>query len=478
MRVNAIPRPALLAIIFVFILIEFLQSGMVVFAAGPTMGQIGASPEQFSLISALYAGVAVLSISQMTLLIQRLGWRDYLLASVLVFMAGAWTCAAYTTVAGFAAGRLLMAAGGAAFMSAARMLVNFIPPSPQRVAGIAAFGSALATGMAAAPWLAGVLVGNEAWSGMFLVLAALAAVAGGLALRYMPSDAATLEQPASRFHPGDGLALGAAAFLILFALQRLTYDWHGERLQVVELLAGGIVLIGWFCMAHGRRAQPFLRLEMLRSRRYLTGLLIFSLCYALLGVFNTLLPQLVQRVLGVAFEQAGQLQAAGMSASLAVFVGMLLVVRKHPHATKFYVTAFLLLACFGWHFAGLDPTAPAWTSVVPWLAAFGAFVILAMATTALHAFKDLQSDNVLFSNAQQFKNMLGQFGLALGAGGAGILLQERGAMHAGRLAEIAVAPPAVVAQQSSLLASIDLFWVLMWIGVAGAVALATQRRFD
>jgi hypothetical protein len=217
---------------------------------------------------------------------------------------------------------------------------------------------------------------------------------------------------------------------------------------------------------------------MLRSPRYLTGLLIFSVCYALLGVFNTLLPQLVQRVLGVAFEQAGQLQAAGLSASLVVFGAMLLVVRKRPHATKFYVTAFLLLACFGWHFARLDPAVPAWTGVVPWIAAFGAFVILAMATTALHSFKDLQLDNVLFAHAQQFKNMLGQFGLALGAGAANILLQERGAMHAGRLAELAVAPPAVISQQASLLASADLFWVLTWIGVAGAIALASQRRFD
>jgi hypothetical protein len=478
MRVNAIPRPALLATIFVFVLIEFLQSGMVVFAAGPTMGQIGAAPEQFSLVTALYAGVAVLSISQMTLLIQRLGWRDYLLGSVLLFMAGSWICAACPTVAGYAGGRVLMAAGGGAFMSAGRMLVNFIPPSPQRVAGIAALGSALATGLAAAPWVAGVLIGNEAWGGMFLVLAALAAVAGALAWRTMPADAATLEQPASRVSPGDGLALGAAAFLILFGLQRLTYDWHGERLQMFALLAGGIALAGWFFRSHGRSARPFLRLEMLRSRRYLTGLLIFTLCYVLLGVVNTLLPQLVQRVLGVAFEQAGQLQAAGMAASPLAFAAMLLVVRKRPHATKFYVTAFLLLAAFGWHFARLDPAAPAWTSVVPWLAPFGAFVILAMATTALHAFKDLQFDNVLFAHAQQFKNMLGQFGLALGAGGASVLLQERGALHASRLAEAAASAPAAITQQASLLASVDLFWVLAWIGVASAVVLATQRRFD
>jgi MFS family permease len=473
-----IPRPALLATIFVFNLIEFLQSGMIVFAAAPTMGRIGASPEQYSLVTALYAAVAVLSISQMTVLVQRFGWRDYLLGSVLLFVAGSWACAASASVPGFAAGRVLMAAGGGVFMTAARMMVNLFPPSPQRILGIAAFGGALAIGMAAAPATAALLVGAEAWSGIFLLLALLGTAAGACAMRWLPADGATLDQARSGFDVGDGMLLGTGAFLVLFALQRLTYDWHGERLQLLVLLACGCGLIAWFGLSHREHGTPFLRLEMMRSRRYLTGLTIFTLCYALLGAFNGLMPQLVQRALGVAYEQAGELQSAGLSAAVPAFVVLLLVVRKRPHATKFYVTAFLLLAAFGRHFTNLDPAAPAWSSVAPWLGLFGAFVIVGMATTALHSFKDLQHDNVLFSNAQQFKNMLGQAGLALGSGCAAVLLQERGAAHGARLAESAAAAPAVVAQQGGLLAGLDVFWAFAWIGVAGAIALALQRRFD
>ncbi len=130
---SPIPRPALLATIFVFNLIEFLQSGMIVFASAPTMGRIGASPEQYSLVTALYAAVAVLSISQMTVLVQRFGWRDFLLGAVLLFLGGSWLCAGATSLGAFATGRILMAAGGGAFMTAARMMVNLIPPSPQRI---------------------------------------------------------------------------------------------------------------------------------------------------------------------------------------------------------------------------------------------------------------------------------------------------------------------------------------------------------
>ncbi len=53
----AIPRPALLAAIFVFNFIEFLSTGMTVFAAPAIMGHVGASPEEYATVSALYAAV-------------------------------------------------------------------------------------------------------------------------------------------------------------------------------------------------------------------------------------------------------------------------------------------------------------------------------------------------------------------------------------------------------------------------------------
>lgn len=478
MKPAAIPRPALLATIFVFNFIEFLHSGTAAFSSSATMGQIGASPEEYSIPTALYAAVAVVMISQMTVLVQRFGWRDFLLGATLLSALGGWTCAASTTLPGFCAGRVLMACGGAVFMTASRMMVNFIPPSPARLVGIAAFGLGLSSGLALASWVAGTLIGREAWSGIFLLLAVLALLAGALAWRWMPLDAATLDVSPSRFDLGDGLALGGAAFLLLYGFQRLAYDWHGERLDVAVLLVCGAGLALLFYVGHGRRAAPFLRLDMLDSPRYRTGLLIFSSCYTLLGMFNTVLPQLVQRVLGLAVEQAGEVQAAGMALSIPVFAIMLLVASTRPHATKFYVAGFLSMAAFGWHFAHLDPAAPAWHSVAPWVGLFGAFVILSMATTAMHSFKDLQHDNVLFSNAQQLKNMLGQVGLALGAGVGTVLLQERGALHGARLAEEASVGGTVLLQQGTLLASIDLFLLLAAVGVAGAVLLAMQRRFD
>jgi len=157
---------------------------------------------------------------------------------------------------------------------------------------------------------------------------------------------------------------------------------------------------------------------------------------------------------------------------------MLELVKKNPHPTRFYVTGFAMLALLGWRFATLDPRAYAWDTLLVWFGLFGGFVTLGMATTAIHSFKDLQMDNVVFSNAQQLKNMLGQAGLALGVGMTNVALQERTALHLSRLSEKALDAGAELARQAALLAGQDLFWVVMWIGVVGGVMLTLQRRFD
>lgn len=477
----AIPRPALLAAIFCFNFIEFLSTGMTVFAAAAIMGHVGASPEEYATVSALYAAVAVLSISQFTVLLQRLGWRNYMIGAALCYIVGAWICANSGGVAGFAAGRLVMAIGGGVFMTASRMMVNLIPPSPQRLQGIAAFGAALSLGLAFGPLMAATMVGHEAWGAMFLTLGLLAALGAAIAARWLPVDAATLDGTPTRSHVLDGSLLGAGAGVTLFALQHLTYDWHGERAELLGHLALGLGLLLAFGLVKARRHEPFLHLNILASARYRLGLVIFAVCYGVLGMVNTLLPQLVQKGYGVGLEQAGQLQGIGLLATFAIFVVLLQMVKRNPHPTRFFVTAFLMLALLGWRFATLDPRAYAWESVTYWLGLFGGFLTLGMATAAIHSFKDLQADNVVFAHAQQLKNMLGQVGLALGVGMTNVGLQERTALHLSRLGEHAkpVADHgAELLRQAGFLAGQDLFWIVMWIGLVGAVLLGLQKRLQ
>ena len=81
------PKPPLplLFTILLLNLLEFLHSGMIAFAASPIMGEIGAAPEEFSLATACYACVAVATIAKQRWLVERLGWRRFVLISLAMF---------------------------------------------------------------------------------------------------------------------------------------------------------------------------------------------------------------------------------------------------------------------------------------------------------------------------------------------------------------------------------------------------------
>jgi MFS family permease len=500
------PREAtLLATIFLLNAIEFLQAGMIAFGAGPIMGEIGASPEEFTIVTAVYAVVAIAAISKQRWLIERMGWRRFVQASVAVFIIGAAICATSTSFPQFLAGRAVMGMGGAAFMTSARVMINLIPPSPRRFLGILVFASALAFGNGMAPWFASIAVSHDSWAGIFVLLAVLAAIAALLATIALPTELTPVEQR-SQAHPLVLLTMLGGAFLSLYALQRASFDFFADAMPLLLAILVGTGALLYFARHQYDHERPLLVLKRLMIPRYLTGLAVFTLCYIVLGANNYMLPVLMQRALGFPWEVIGQVQSAGLIVALPTFWIMAVVLKKDPSPKKFYVAGFGFLMLSGLLLARLNNDAGLWTDVLPGIAAYGAFIIPVMATTALQTFLDLQRDEVAFANGQQLKNMLSQFGIAVGVAGAALGLQWRTSEHAavlsqrfstddavfshlaGKLGEQFAASHGVQAgqvavatlaqqlnQQAALLSSIDYFGLLAVVALTGGLVMSVQR---
>jgi hypothetical protein len=226
----------------------------------------------------------------------------------------------------------------------------------------------------------------------------------------------------------------------------------------------------------------------------------------LLGANNYMLPLLMQGGLGFPWQTVGMVQSAGLIIALPTFAIMATVLKKNQSAKKFYVTGFVLLMLSGLLLSRLNGEAALWTDVWPGIALFGAFITPVMVTTALHSFMDLQGDEVAFANGQQLKNMLSQFGVALGVALAALGQQWRGSAHLSVLVErfrpedpifsgLAAqlsgqfaasqgqqAPMAAIAalaqqlnQQAILLSSLDYFGFLVVVGLAGVLLMLAQR---
>lgn len=499
----------LLSTIFLLTAIEFLQSGMLAFGAAPISGQINASPEEYSIVTAAYAAVAIAAIAKMRWFIERLGWRRFILLSIAFFVTGAAISGLASSFPQFLLGRVVMGLGGAAFMTSARMLVNLIPPSPARIKGIIAFAVGLSTAVSASSWVVAEFVSADWWNGIFVLLGALAALAAVLAAVTLP-DEPLPEDSHTEAHFGPLLVMAGGSFLALFAAQRALYDFFSGLPYLLALAAMGIAALLWFTWHQHSHERPLLRLRQLARRRYMAALGVFTVGYMVLGANNTVLPALMQRALGFSWHTAGMIQAIGLTASIGVFFIKLRIIKTAPSPQKFYVAGFTALALFGWLLSRLTSDANLWRHVLPAVGLFGMFIVMILATTAIHGFTEFQDDPVAFFHAQQVKNMLAQFGTALGVAGANLLLQWRTAEHYAVLnrrfvngdaemgrqleqlanwfsagqgpqaaAQLALGQLAqTLNQQAALLAQLEYFRVLVFIGLGFAVLMAWQRTLS
>ena len=130
--------------------LEFIQNGMLNFAASSVMGGVGAAPEEFSYAAMAYAITAVLALFNHRWCAQQLGSRGLVQVSLLLFAIGAVQCAVANTPMAFIFGRALQGLGGATFFTAARVQVNTFD-AKKRLIALLFFGYSLMLGSALGP---------------------------------------------------------------------------------------------------------------------------------------------------------------------------------------------------------------------------------------------------------------------------------------------------------------------------------------
>ena len=507
MNAHVSPR-MLYATIAALTAIEFLQLSMTAFAAGPIMGELGMSPEDFSLVAAVYASVAILVISMQRWLVERLGGRTVIRCATAVSVLGSVLCATSSDFASFLLGRVVMAIGGGALFTSARMIIHHLLAGPRRFAGIRALGISLALSIAAGPWIAAQAVAADHWSTIYWIVAGMGALAFVLAgTTLSPIPLAPDGEHAPRIGH-QGLLVGGS-FALLYALQRSSYDFFSDAGSTLLLTAlGSAALLGYAWLQH-RARRPLLRVRQMLHARYLAGMALFTFGYLMLGANNYVIPMMLQRTLGFGWHTVGVVEAVGLLVAVLTFLAVTSLLPRHPAPRKYLVTGFAALALFGLALSRLNTGADLWRDVLPALAFYSVFLLTVLPVAAMQSFRQMDQDESAFSNAQQMKNMLAQAGIALGITLATLGQQWRTAVHYAVLdnrirqgdpayealfeqlrdglahavgpaqaAPLAMARVAhMLAQQSSMLANIDHFIFVAALGLLGVAVTLVQKVF-
>jgi MFS family permease len=405
-------------------------------------------------------------------------------------------CATSHDFASFLLGRFVMALGGGALFTSARMIIHHRLAGPKRFMGIKALAYGVALCIAAGPWLAAQAVSGDTWTAIFWLLAVLDVVAFVLASYSLNNSLRGYEVGRSDWNPWLQVLLVGGSFALLYALQRFYYDFYGDVLFVAATLVAALVALLAYAHHQRVRARPLLHIRPMLHPRYLAGLALFLFAYLMLGANNYVVPVMLQRTLGYSWATVGHFEALGALAAAVTFTVVSRLLPKHPAPRKFWIVGFLALTLFGWLLARLDPAASPWLHILPALACYNVFLLTVLPIVAMQAFREMEADETLFSNAQQVKNMLAQAGIALGISAATLGQQWRTTVHynvlnaqvtpdnpvylatihhlqdalAGSVgptqaAQIAMARVAqLLAQQSAMLANIDHFMLIAALG--------------
>ncbi|WP_447791021.1 MFS transporter [Pseudomonas farris] len=499
---------ALLVTIGLLCALEYLQAGMIAFASAPIRGEIDASPEEFTLVAALYACIAVVVISKQRWLVERLGWRNFMLGSISIYVLGAFVCGVSSDLTSFTAGRVIMALGGASFMTSARLMVNFIPPGPGRFIGVKVFATGLACGTASAPFISSLVVVEDTWHAIFWVLIAGAVTAAALGTRFLPSTPVP-EDDRTPSSPANILLLSVSSFFLLYVLQRSYYDFYNETFILITFALLAALGVYIFFHAEHSKYAPFLKVRDLMQPRYILGVVLFCFTYIVLGSNNYILPYFLQTGLGYSWDTIGTFQAFGLGGALLAWIVMSTVIPKYPAPKKFFVAGFIALICFGGLLSSLTPDANMWSNILPALMLNGCFVMLVLATAAMQTFRDVTHHDTLFAHAYQIKSMMGQIAMAIGTAVATLFLQWRTTVQYNNLnghfssrdplyleqvqhlaqaltPEVGAGPANQMSvstlaqtlhQQSTLVASMEYFWAIIAVAGVALIVSMMQKTF-
>ena len=424
------PTPGFLLFLASMTSLEFLQTGMINFAARPLIAGVHGSPQGFSLAATIYSVAAIAMLLQHRWLAERLGYRRFTLLSLALFGTGALLCAEAGSIEMFWAGRLLQGAGGATFFCAGRIICNSVR-AESRPRALIAFIIALMGSASLAPLLSAWSITHASWRAIFWGMLPLVMIVALLASRHMPKDVEGRRDGKEPFQWKImiGLVLGVGA--IQFAIQRVRFDLFSHPLPIVAMAIIGLLAVLWFSNHQQRRPTPLIDYRQLAHARFLVGMLCYGFGYVVMNANGYLMPHLLQQALGMCVLVSGYLLALASLGSLGgEFVLIRMMPRRQGH--KIYMMAGLvLLILYGLLSAGFSSQTP-WELLALNALTGGIFMSFFMGPVARGAFQNM--DARTFSHAYQTKNIIREIAGSTGITLATLFLQLRSSAHYQQLA--------------------------------------------
>lgn len=476
----ALNARALLRSIAAITCVEFFETGLVMFAASGIMAGLGLSPGEFALAYTLYGVASIFMLYKHQWMVERLGYRTFILGSLAIFALGGILSATAGGFAQFAVGRLLQGASGATFFTAGRMEINRLP-AEARFHGLLCFIGSLLGASALAPLAAALLLGLFGWQAIFWCMLPLSLLIAWLAGPHL-SRATVPPAERSEEHWGWLLWLVLGIFGLQYAIQAIPGDGASSHGQVFAIGLASIVALTVFAARQWKKDKPLIDYRGLLQWRYLLGIGLYFSGYFMIGASGFLLPIFFKEGLGLSLTTTALVLSFSMAGSVATALLHAMAARHRPRLRTYMLSGLALFAIGSLAFSQAGRLDDWHLLLLPALLC-GIGIPLYLGPIAFGTFIELPAR--VFSHGYQVKNIVRQLGIsssvALSTAGLQffyarqLTLQPEG-MHPGWAQALHGLSGASAGLVSPLtLASSELFFWLA-VGMLPVVALVLMQR--
>jgi MFS transporter, DHA2 family, multidrug resistance protein len=457
-------------------------------------GSLAASVDESTwvLTSYLVANAIILPISGWLATV--IGRKRFYMGCVALFTISSVMCGFAPSLNWLIFFRVLQGLGGGGLAPSEQSILADTFRPEQRGMAFALYGVAVVVAPAVGPTLGGWITDNYSWHWIFFINLPVGLVS--LALSYF----VLVEPPAETQHRSQLMARGLKVDYIGFGLVALGLgtlqvvldkgqreDWFGSNFIVTFSIISGISLVA-LVVWELTRDEPIVDLPLFGNRGFAAScLLMFALGFVLFGT-TQLLPQMVQEVYGYTATLAGLVITPGGFAVMALMpvVGLLL---KKVQARNLIALGLVIESLALFHMSGLSPLAAfgnvAWDRVFQ--AAGIAFLFVPISTVAYLGIAPGKNNS-----ASALINLARNLGGSLGISLAQTWLARRSQFHQTTLVSHLTPMDATyrqaldrmqhifpgaermalagvyrgVQQQASMMAFIDIYYLLGWICLA------------
>ena len=280
-------------------IMEVLDTTIVNVALPQMAGNLGATFQEVAWVSTGYILANVVVLPMTAFLTATFGRRNYLTASIIIFIISSFLCGTSHSLGEIVLWRVLQGAGGAALLSTAQATIRQIFPKEQQGMVQAIFLLGIIVAPTLGPTLGGWITDNYTWNWCFFINVPIGIVAAILVFTFLqdPPNSVRRTGPIDFF--GIGLLAVGLSCLQYVLEEGQQDDWFNDawivRLTIISVLCLSTML--WWELSPRNRA-PVVDFRVLKNRDLASAIFLFiALGFGLYGG-TYLFPLFAQSLLG------------------------------------------------------------------------------------------------------------------------------------------------------------------------------------